>query len=233
MNGEAPATGARRQLASRNKAWAQKLAHRLSQTSITPNTISVVSVGFSILGALCLMTASYAGKSLSGSLLWLAAALCIQLRLICNLLDGMVAIEGGKKSLLGGLYNEVPDRIADPLLLMAAGYSSDWIIKLGGIPLGWVAAVLALMTAYIRVLGGTLGAQQHFCGPMAKQHRMFVLTLGCLASIVELWFCPDGKTAEVSMTISLTIIVAGSMLTCWRRLRRIASDLRRSDSCGN
>ena len=232
MSGETPAMGARRQLATRDKAWAQKLAHRLSQTSITPNTISVISVVFSILGALCLMTASYAGKSLSGSLLWLSAALCIQLRLICNLLDGMVAIEGGKKSLLGGLYNELPDRIADPLLLMAAGYSSDWIIKLGGIPLGWVAAVLAVMTAYIRVLGGTLGAAQHFCGPMAKQHRMFMLTLGCFASIAELWLLPDGKTAEVSMTVALAIIIVGSVFTCLRRLRLISSDLQRLDSCG-
>lgn len=232
MIGETSNSGTRRQLSTRDKAWAQKLAHRLSQTSITPNAISVISVVFAILGAVCLMTASYAGKSLTGSLLWLAAAVCIQLRLICNLLDGMVAIEGGKKSLLGGLYNEVPDRIADPLLLLAAGYSSDWIIKLGGIPLGWVAAVLALMTAYIRVLGGTLGAQQHFCGPMAKQHRMFVLTLGCLASIAELWLRTDGQTAETGMTIALAIIVTGSVLTCWRRLRLIASDLRQSDSCG-
>ena len=45
-------------------------------------------------------------------------------------------------------------------------------------PLGWAAAVLAVLTAYVRVLGGSLGLTQHFIGPMAKQHRMFTLTLG-------------------------------------------------------
>ena len=29
-------------------------------------------------------------------------------RLLCNLLDGMVAVEGGKRSKSGELYNDVP-----------------------------------------------------------------------------------------------------------------------------
>ena len=42
-----------------------------------------------------------------------------------------------------------------------------------GSTLGWAAAVLALLTAYIRALSGSLGLPQRFLGPMAKQHRMF------------------------------------------------------------
>src|SRR5436190_3859449 len=160
MEQNEPGTGARRQLKTRDKVWAQKVARWTCGTGITPNTISVISVVFSILGAVCMMMASEACCRWGTSLLWLGAAACIQLRLLCNMLDGMVAIEGGKKSVVGGLYNEVPDRIADAVLLMAAGYSNDWVVKLWGIPLGWVAAVLAMMTAYIRVLGGTLGATQ-------------------------------------------------------------------------
>ena len=49
--------------------------------------------------------------------------LCVQLRLLCNLLDGMVAVEGGRSSPVGALYNEVPDRVADSLLLVALGYA--------------------------------------------------------------------------------------------------------------
>ena len=51
--------------------------------------------------------------------------------------------------------------------------------------LGWCAAVLAVLTAYVRVLGGSLGVTQHFIGPMAKQHRMFTLTIATLLSAVE------------------------------------------------
>lgn len=35
-------------------------------------------------------------------------------RLLCNLLDGMVAVEGGKRSKSGELYNDVPGLISPP-----------------------------------------------------------------------------------------------------------------------
>ncbi|WP_038167149.1 CDP-alcohol phosphatidyltransferase family protein [Verrucomicrobium sp. BvORR106] len=225
MQEETPAgMGARRYLKSREKPWAQRLAVKVDAWGLTPNAISVLSVAFALVSVVCLMTASEACCPTAATLLWIGAAVGIQMRLLCNLLDGMVAIEGGKKSVVGGLYNEVPDRIADPLILMAAGYSSDWIIKLWGMPLGWVAAVLAVMTAYIRVLGGTLTGNQSFAGPMAKQHRMAVITFACLGSIVELWVRPDGK-ADIVMTVALALIVVGCVFTCWRRLCIISRDL--------
>jgi phosphatidylglycerophosphate synthase len=47
----------------------------------------------------------------------------IQLRLLCNLLDGMVAIEGGFKTKTGEIFNELPDRLSDALILIGAAYS--------------------------------------------------------------------------------------------------------------
>jgi phosphatidylglycerophosphate synthase len=232
MDQNEPGTGARRYLKTREKPWAQKLARGIGKTGVTPNMISVVSVCFAIFGALCLMTASNYSCKPCATWIWAGAAISIQLRLLCNLLDGMMAIEGGKKSVVGGVYNEVPDRIADPVFLIAAGYSNEWLIKFWGIPLGWVAAVLALMTAFIRVLGGTLGATQSFIGPMAKQHRMFVLTLACLGSIAELWLRKDGKPAENVMTVALAVIVVGSVVTCWRRLALIGRELRKKSAQG-
>src|SRR5271167_4983153 len=120
---------ARRPLASRSSGWAQYLAARLTATRVTPNQISLLSIAWAALG---------------GALLWwcpgwpafVAAAVCVQLRLLCNLLDGMVAIEGGKSTATGALFNEVPDRLADPLFLVPLGYAS-------GYPwLGWLAALL-------------------------------------------------------------------------------------------
>ena len=37
------------------------------------------------------------------------------------LFDGMVAIEGGKKSANGDLYNDMPDRFADALFIIPVG----------------------------------------------------------------------------------------------------------------
>ena len=146
----------------------------------------------------------------------LAGAACVQLRLLCNMLDGMVAIEGGKKSKVGALYNEVPDRVADSLFLVALGYAI-------GIPwLGWLAALAAAVTAYIRVLGGTLGLEQDFRGPQAKPHRMAVMTAGCLLGIGEL--CWNGTQHVV--VVAAWIIAVGSLITCGTRIHAIAQQLK-------
>lgn len=109
----------------------------------------MVSIVFALAGA-CALLASNGAWSL------IFCAVCIQLRLACNMFDGMVALEGGKKSSLGALYNEIPDRVADSLFIVAAGYCADWPA------LGWCGALLAALTAYIRVLGGSLGLAQDF-----------------------------------------------------------------------
>ena len=115
-------------------------------------------------------------------LAWLLAAVCVQLRLVCNLLDGMVAIEGGKKSSVGAIYNEFPDRIADTLFLVPLGYAAamPW--------LGWFGALLAALTAYVRVFGGSLGLAQDFSGVMAKQRRMAALTAGLVVQAILSFF---------------------------------------------
>jgi phosphatidylglycerophosphate synthase len=140
----------------------------------------------------------------------------VQLRLLCNLLDGMVAVEHGKQSQLGVLYNELPDRVSDSVLFVALGYAS------GLVWLGWLGALLAALTAYIRLFGAALGFAQDFCGPMAKQHRMAVLTVGCLISIVEHF----AVRTNHSLQITCGLITAGSLLTCWTRTRALASRLK-------
>jgi phosphatidylglycerophosphate synthase len=143
------------------------------------------------------------------------AAACVQLRLLCNLLDGMVAIEGGRQSAVGALYNEIPDRIADSLFIVALGYAIDiaW--------LGWFGALAAAVTAYIRVLGGSLGLPQDFRGPQAKPHRMAVMTAGCLLGAVEfvIW------QTQFLLLAAAWIIGVGAALTCMTRTHAIAKQL--------
>lgn len=205
-----PANDARRPLTSRNTLWARWLARRLALTAVTPNQISLASIGFALVGGLLMLRPDW-------PLALVVAAFCIQLRLLCNLIDGMVAVEGGKGTPEGALYNEIPDRIADSLFLVAAGYGSGWPA------LGWCAALLASITAYIRVLGGSLGLAQDFRGPQAKPHRMAVLTAACLTGAFE---ASHWGTQAWSMRIGLVVIAAGSAWTCVRRSRAIAERLR-------
>jgi phosphatidylglycerophosphate synthase len=200
---------ARRPLASRSTRWAGSLASAAVRAGLTADGISILSLLFAAAGATALLTLRQPWNLL-------VCAGGIQLRLLCNLLDGMVAIEGGKKSKVGVLYNEVPDRIADSLFLVALGYAI-------GIPwLGWLAALAAAVTAYIRVLGGTFGLAQDFRGPLAKQHRMAVMTAGCLLGIVE-WFWDGGQRI---LEAAAWIIAIGAIVTCGTRILAISRGLK-------
>ena len=210
----------RRPLQSRQTRWAVAMASWLTRRRLQPNTISLASVVFAALAGACLvLTGSEA--PLPRAILLLLAAGMIQLRLVCNLLDGMVAIEGGLKTPSGELFNDVPDRISDPLILVGAGYAVAWGVW--GPTLGWLAAVLAILTAYARVLGVSVGTPQYYLGPMAKQHRMAALTAACVVGALEVSLVQPYTGSAVG--IALVVIVLGSALTVIRRLRHIAADL--------
>ena len=205
---------ARRQLATRDAAWAKRLASRLAAAGITPNAVSLISVACAASAAMAFTRVPLHGGMERGAWLLLAGA-CVQLRLLCNLLDGMLAIEEELHTPAGALFNEVPDRLADVLILGGAGCAA------GSMTLGWVAAIAALFTAYVRQLGGALTGAQLFIGPMAKQHRMFTLTVAAVLAAIE---AAAGAPARI-VAAALAVITAGSLVTAWRRLARIAGAL--------
>ncbi|MBL9168569.1 MAG: CDP-alcohol phosphatidyltransferase family protein [Verrucomicrobiales bacterium] len=185
--------------------------------------MSVCSVGFATLAACSLWLVSSWNPPQRSWLVgcWIAAVVGIQGRLWCNLMDGMLAVEGGLKTPNGELYNEVPDRVADSLILIGAGFSagvwSPWAANWG-----WAAALVACSTAYVRVLGASLVGQHDFRGPMAKPHRMALLTLACVTGAGEQFM---GRT-PVSLQVALVLIVILGIVTCIRRLSGISELMR-------
>jgi phosphatidylglycerophosphate synthase len=199
----------RRPIKARSHEWASRLSTWCIVKGISPNQISLASIGFALLGALALVMFG----TVFGSIL---CVVCIVLRLVCNLIDGMVAIEGGQQSVAGSLFNEFPDRIADSLFLVALGYAA------GQEELGWFAALAAALTAYVRVFGGSQGLVQTFRGPMAKQHRMAVMIVGLLVGCVETILC----NTQDALFVTLAVIIVGSMVTCCTRTNDIAQALK-------
>lgn len=206
----------RRYLKTREQRWPRAVATALGNWGFRPNGVSVLSIFFAAGAGFALWRFGVGGNWR----LLVGAAVAIQLRLLCNMLDGLLAVEGGFKSKLGDLYNEIPDRIADIAILVGAGYAVV-TMEYGEI-LGWGAALLAVLTAYVRLLAGSLGAQQHFIGPMAKQHRMFVITLGCLLGALE--HSRFGTARAV--WLALLVVAAGSLVTLGRRVLRLAAEMR-------
>ena len=204
------APGNRRPLASRNSAWAARLASWAVAKGITPNQISQASMAFAALGFL-LYWLSTSGGILQFLCLILAAA-TLQARLVCNLIDGMVAIEGGKGARDGPFWNEAPDRVSDFLFFAGAGLAA------GQPELGLLAAALAIATAYVRELGRAEGFPPDFSGPLAKPQRMAVLTAGTVLAALY--------ASEWTLTLTLWIVVAGCAATILRRSRTLIERLK-------
>lgn len=211
----------RRPLASRDTGWARAAAASLARVGVSPDAVSAFSVVFALLGFGAFLCAGQTQGALrAGALIGVAA--CIQFRLLANLLDGMVAVEHGRGGHAGPIWNELPDRIADVLFLAGAGYAAQASGWLWGEALGWSAAVLAVMTAYVRELGRGLGFAADFRGPMAKPHRMATLTATCVIAAMEpLW----GWRGQ-ALVIGLGAIVVGAIVTLLRRTAGLSAQLK-------
>jgi phosphatidylglycerophosphate synthase len=209
----------RRPIATRERVWAQALARALDRARIAPDAISLASVVFAA-GAGALLWRSGTSDGIARVLALLGAAALIQLRLLCNMLDGMVAVEGGRRTPHGELFNDFPDRFSDLLVLLGAGYSLTEFAW--GPELGWLAATAAILSAYVRVLGAAMGAHHYFVGPMAKQHRMALITVACILSTFEQPLRWRGQV----MAVALALVAGGCVLTIARRTFAIVAEVR-------
>ena len=213
-------SGTRRDVAARKTSWAISVARALARWGIRPNTISIASVLFASLAGVCIGISS-SFQDLRESLLLLGAALLMLLRALCNLLDGMVAVEFGMKTKSGEMFNDLPDRLSDSAILIGAGYAIRELPF--GIELGWSAALLAMLTAYVRVLGASAGAKHYFLGPMAKQHRIALMTVAAVAGSII-----SGR-AHWILAGALGILALGCVVTL---VRRIFAIVRQLEGCG-
>lgn len=205
----------RRPLASRQTGWAARVTRWLAGTSVTPNQISMAAMVAALAAGACFWGAGAAHGWGRGPLLVLAAGFC-QLRLLCNLFDGMVAVEAKRGAPDGGFWNEFPDRVSDLLILLGIG------LGLAEPALGWAAVSMAFLTAYVRELGVNCGLPADFSGPMAKQHRMAVVTGAALLSVLEpLWHGHGGV-----LRVALWVIAVGGALTVLRRAWHLVRGLR-------
>ena len=206
--------GDRRPIKSREMGWAKRVAARMAARGFSPNGISLAGMVAGMLGGCALASTRFIPDY--ARIGWLLGALMVQLRLLANMFDGMVAIESKRTSLVGDLYNEIPDRVSDFAIFSGLGCS------VGGNPvLGLLVAAMAIFVAYIRAQGKASGAQNEFCGPMAKPQRMFVVTLAslyCALTPSSVQVFGGGRISSWA----LGVIGVGCLITAWRRLIRIA-----------
>ena len=217
----------RRPINSRETNWARRIAQALADKNVSANAISVFGMVAAMLAGVAFAMTDNTDIEIVSRGLWLVGGLLCQVRLLCNLFDGMVAIAQARASAKGELYNEVPDRVADAAILIGLGCG------FGGTPfVGALAAAAAIFVAYVRAMGKTVGAANDFCGPMAKPQRMAIVTV--LAAFMCVapsgWKNGIGSDWLGGFDFGLTdavlwLIVAGCVLTAARRLVHAAKFL--------
>jgi phosphatidylglycerophosphate synthase len=182
--------------------------------NVHPDAVSYSSIVASAAAALCFWQSS------RHPVLLLVAPLFCYVRLWLNMLDGMVALASGKASPRGEILNEMPDRISDVLIFVGVAHSG-----LSAPLTGYWSVILALLTAYVGVLGRAVGVQREFSGVMAKPWRMVVLHMG--AWLTALW---PGAVAPRPGGLGLldwacVVVILGCVQTIAVRLRRIFAAL--------
>ncbi len=210
----------RRPIPARQTRWAARCAGIFVRLGVRPNTISLASIAFAAGAGLAFTATAHSPQA--APWLFLLAALLIPGRLLCNLFDGMVAVEGGMRSKSGEIYNELPDRFSDALILVGAGYAAPaaaWMPAAG-----WLAALFAILVAYTRAMGSAASASPQFCGPMAKQQRMALVAVAAVAAAVLHW--TESHFPILGWT--LLLIAAGALVTILRRAVRIIRELEAS-----
>ena len=205
--------------ASRAGRLADRVVERLAARGVRPNQISLLGLGFGLAAAVAVAASSGVSGRWHATIL-VAAVAAMLLRLLCTVLDGVLAVRGNLRTPVGLLFNELPDRLSDLALFLAAGVAAS---GLGiGPQLGWFAAVAALLAEYVRTLGVACGAAYHFEGPLTKQRRVAVMAVACLAAA---FVPPSLVSPDRLFAVALAVVAVGSVVTLVVRLNAVVAEL--------
>jgi phosphatidylglycerophosphate synthase len=206
----------RRPIADAFRRTAHSVVQLCVRWKIHADAISYLSIVASALAAVCFW------KSSERPWLLIAGPLLCYLRLWFNMLDGMVAMASGKASWRGEILNDLPDRISDVLIFAGVAHSG-WCSPMSG----YWAAILALLTAYVGMIGQAVGVQREFSGLMSKPWRMVTLHLGAWIALGLFW--TDHTNRFGGLTVldwTCIVVVMGCVQTMAVRLHRIFRALR-------
>src|SRR5881296_4174211 len=196
----------RRPIAQMFRRTAEGATNFCVRLGIPPDAISYLSLLAALIAAL------FFWKSGKNTWLLIIAPLFCYLRLWFNMLDGMVAVAAGKASRRGEILNDLPDRISDVIIFVGVAHSG-----LMNPFIGYWAAILAVITAYVGLFGQAIGVQREFGGIMSKPWRMVALSLGAW---LEFLSCRPFAGFTI-LDWTCFIVIAGCVQTIVVRLKRI------------
>lgn len=145
-------------------------------------------------------------------MMWGWAIVAIVLRMIINTLDGLIAEEYDKKTILGAYLNRVPGEITDILIAFAVGthHTLPWHFALV-ILVGWVQI--------FGILGLTAGGPTQSVGPAGQTDRLALIILACIC----------GLAGGNPWPVFIPLLCALCVVTITLRIYRTIRDLRKPE----
>ncbi|MCX2781868.1 NTP transferase domain-containing protein [Microbulbifer thermotolerans] len=159
-----------------NRPLSARLSKRLAYTGLTPNQISLLSFGLSLLGAALMLIPHYWGLLLGGILAQGAS--------IVDGCDGEIARLKHQQSDYGGWLDAVLDRYSDALLLTALALHCWQIGTPAAIPIGFLAVTGALVLSYTAdKYDGLMRDKGGSRFRLGRDLRLLVIALGALFNL--------------------------------------------------
>ena len=176
------------------------LAKGLLAIGLTPNAVTVIGTAGVSAGALVIYP--------MGQLFW--GTVVITLFVFSDLIDGLMATLGDKRSEIGGFLDSVCDRIQDSavflgLMLWFFGAGENYWIGVTAA----VCLILGLLVSYIRARAESLGYDAN-TGIAERPERM-------VATLVFTGFVGLGLP-EVVLLVVLALLAVASLITVVQRL---------------
>lgn len=140
------------------------------RAGMTPDAVSVVSLGFALLaGAAYTLAGAAVGGREPDPRLYLLGALFVFVNGWLDLLDGALARRQGVASRAGDLLDHVIDRYADIVLIagLAAG-TGEYL-------LGFLAVTGVVMTSYLGTQSQAVGLDRVYGGAVGRADRLVVI----------------------------------------------------------
>jgi CDP-diacylglycerol--glycerol-3-phosphate 3-phosphatidyltransferase len=178
----------------------------LARAHVTPNAVTLGSLGIcASYGALLAVTGSRAA--------FLALPAVLLLRMALNAIDGMLAREHGKASILGARLNELCDVLSDICLYLPfmALVTPAWLV-----PLVVGAGILA---EFAGVLGCAHGGERKYQGPFGKSDRAAFFAVIAVASSLL-------KPSDIFIALAFVMAAAGGVITAFNRMMHGAQSCR-------
>jgi CDP-diacylglycerol--glycerol-3-phosphate 3-phosphatidyltransferase len=193
----------------------EPIALGMGRIGLTPNGLTLIGFGISIVGA-----------ALLAAQLWVVGGVVVFIGGAFDMFDGTLARATGKVSKFGAFMDSVFDRWGEAVVYLGIAWGavladSDTVAILATAALG-----AAFMVSYTRAksegLGFSPGIGMAAVGVMPREIRLIVLSLGLVAA---------GATANLTiLAAALAIIAIGAVITVIQRILQTRSQADSADT---